>query len=71
MNIHLPLYEIGDKIDYFHTRRGIFRYTISEILNDDLITTCGMRILKKNVIVIYKKYGIKVANPNFRWNEKG
>jgi hypothetical protein len=68
MNIHLPLFEVGDKIEVFKPRTGIFYYIISEVYSDHIIATCGIVVEKKNIAIIHKKYGAKILNPYFQLN---
>jgi hypothetical protein len=71
MNISLPLFEKGDIVDAFNVINNpispfqVRRYVVSDIKLDTIITTSGLEIEKKNILRIYKKYGILVFNPQF------
>ena len=71
MNINLPLFEVGDKIDAIIAEKGNFlgvhKYVISKVNDEAIITTCKKEVKKKYIIVIHKKYGIHVANPYYKF----
>ena len=77
MFVSLPLFEKGDGIiavqrdekaasSNFWVPIIALKLTVSEVLSDSIVSTCGKKILKTHVIEIFKKYGIRVKNPFFK-----
>ena len=82
MFVSLPLLEKGDTIlvditddniasQFWYTRPSInLKAVVDNVFADHITTTCKRAIKRKDIYMIYKKYGLRILNPYYKGYKK-